>query len=99
MIHHVSAPFTSSIEPEPGGAPLRSASPPWASTIGNDFTVFVNIQDTQDTARKKPQMNTEKTGKPDLTIPIPSGEEGPGGMGRNRLNVEMSKCSEQKADR
>jgi hypothetical protein len=43
--------------------------------------------------RKKPQMNTDGTGKPDVTrVPIPSGstEEGPGGADRN---VEMSKRS------
>ena len=34
-------------------------------------------------------MNMDRTGKPDLTIPIPSGEEGPGGTERN---AEMSKC-------
>ena len=48
-------------------------------------------RDAENAERKKPQMNTDGTGKPDLTrVPIPSGEEGPGGTGKN---VETSKRS------
>ena len=43
--------------------------------------------------RKQPQMDTDSNWKPDLTrIPIPSGEEGPGGTERN---VETSKRRNQ----